>query len=73
MIELTFKISKYREFCHDEINKFQNQSELEQWIDDIQEYTDDIKIESDECGEDLSKWSATFEYKGTKYNVYLDI
>ena len=70
MIEIKIGTYKYREYKGIEIRNFESEQKAEAWIQEMEDYTNEVKAESSECGEDLSKWSAALDYKGKRYWIY---
>lgn len=73
MITINLKLFKYGEFKETEKHNFNNDVDVNMWIQKQLEFTDKINIDSSDCGETLSKWTAQFKYKNKNYNINLNI
>jgi hypothetical protein len=73
MITIQLKMFKYGSYKESKTENFLSREEFVNWLSNAKRYTEKLKKDSQKYGEDLEKWTASFEYEGFEYNISLDI
>lgn len=73
MIEIRISLYKHGDLREYEYKTFENLADLNEWLEGVLKYTDELKKQENDCGESLCKWTAEFSYNNKRYRIYLDV